>query len=67
MNTPDPNAKPTGFAKWMGWVALLALIGLAAIILVPKLVDKNSPATNATSTQVQPEEPARKKSTFDTR
>lgn len=70
MNTPDPNAKPNGFAKWMGWIVLLALLGLAGIILAPKLLDKTDQATKAESIElqrVQPEEPARKKPTFDTR
>lgn len=70
MNTPDQNANPTGFASWMGWIVLLALIGLAAIIFVPKFLDKGELAskTEASEQQVtQPETSARKKPTFDTR
>ena len=68
MNTPDPNAKPQGFAKLIGWIVLLAFIGLAALIVVPKLMNKEA-GSNVESPSVSAPQPevAPKKPTFDTR
>jgi hypothetical protein len=56
MENPSNNVEPKGFAKWIGWIVAVILIGSAVAILLSSL------GGGSDSTNVQPQAPSSEQS-----